>query len=216
MIEACQPDGHSQPISRSPAVAYHLTTVGTAAAIANSGTLFSRAALPGPNVYADRDLVRRRGQVCVASDTTVNNCVPLYLSRFQPMFVKLTREGNLAAEDVVAIEITRRVAERAPTFVFSTNPVYEAASYLGTWESARLPTGLVQVLNHGPWPGMLDSDGPRGPARPMIMRQAEVLVRGCVSVEHVTAVWAHPRAVASVAATFSGHRIVSCRHLVSC
>lgn len=216
MIEACEEEAHLQSVSRSPAVAYHLTTVRTAAAIASSGSLLSRTTLRRPNGYADRDLVRARGEVRVALDTGINDCVPLYLSRFQPMFVKLARDGNLAADDVVAIEISRRVAERSRTFVYSTNPVYEAASYLGPWESVRLATSLAQVLDHGPWPGMLDADGPRGPARPMIMRQAEVLVRGHVSIGYVTAVWAHPRAVASVAATFPGRRIVSCRHLLHC
>jgi hypothetical protein len=215
MIEACEDEAHLQSVSRSPAVAYHLTTVRRAAAIASSGTLLSRTTLRRPNGYADRDLVRARGEVRLAPDTSVNDCVPLYLSRFQPMFVKLIRDCSLAADDIVAIEISRRVAERSRTFVFSTNPVYEAARYLGSWESVRLPTSLTQFLNHAPWPGMLDADGPRGPARPMIMRQAEVLVRGPVPIGYVTAVWVHPRAVAAVAATFPGPRIVSCCHLVS-
>jgi hypothetical protein len=216
MIVACEEEAHLQSVGRSPGVAYHLTTVRTAAAIASSGTLLSRSTLRRPNGYADRDLVRARGEVRVAPGTGINDCVPFYLSRFQPMFVRLTREGNLAEDDVVAIEISRRVAERSRTFVYTTNPVYEAARYLGSWESVRLPVSLAQVLDHGPWPGMLDVDGPRGPARPMIMRQAEVLVRGQVSIAYVSAIWAHPRAVASVASMFPGRRIVSCRHLVAC
>ena len=214
MMDHCRKAEHSQSVGNSPDVAYHLTTVRSAPPIASSRAIRSRHGLTGPNDYANDALVRERSARQVAPGTTVNDCVPLYFSRFQPMFVRLCRKGDLAADEVIALEVSRRIAERVRTFTYSTNPVYESAAHLGPWELVRLPPSLVAVLDHGPWRGMLEADGPTGPTRPMIMRQAEVLVEGEVPVEYVTTVWAHPRAVAEVAAIFPDVRLVSCRHLV--
>ena len=163
---------------------FHLTTVTAWRRICNDGKIRPRSSLQLQEDNADSDLIAARHRVLLPTGAPLDEAVPFYLHPVQPMFVRLVAQGRLTLGDLAIIEVVpdgdHLISDEA--FVYSTNPAYDDAQFLGGWTAAssRLVEDIIS-----PW-YLVSEVGARH--RAMLHRQAELLVPCEVPISAVRSV----------------------------
>ena len=185
---------------------YHIMTQEKFAAAVAEGELVARSRLNRlRNDYAMGDLIQLRARIWLDAATMVPDTVPFYLTPRQPMFCRLVREGRVRADELVALGFDfDELHPRYDHWLFTSNPAYDGATKLGTWEAKGwLPWDVLMR-----WWWNSDDEPKEDKLRQSFLRQAELLVRGPVSLADLDHVVVHSSAAARSISALDQKRVV--------
>lgn len=159
---------------------YHICTSVRFEKICQCREIRSRNSLgPIDDDYALDSLVRLRAGIRLPDGRFLNDTIPFYFTPRQPMFSRLIREEKARPEEIIAIGFDfENLKSKYRHWLFSTNPAYEGATYLGDWsQRASLHWDVLEK-----WHWNSDAAPKEEKIRESWKRQAEIVLEAPVSL----------------------------------